>query len=203
MNFKLHCFRFLFVILIAGFAAEHAKGVQGPPIGRPAFSFDAVGSWFGRAVPVDPFCPPGAPGCPVPPEIVMLPTFFADGNFIGIDSNVFLEGSHTTAHGQWRATGPFSVAAGFVFLQSGPNDVFAGAFRLTLQATVITADFLEGHIVGYFFPFTDSAGQTIIDPETGFPDPDPLAPLPDECLPGINNCLGVFEFTLRRISAPK
>ena len=51
----------------------------GPDDRRPVF-LDAVGSWLGRAVPVpgETICPPGAPGCPVPPEIVMIFTVNAE-----------------------------------------------------------------------------------------------------------------------------
>jgi hypothetical protein len=183
----------IFLLSSAGLEAQDQR-----PFVRPPIALDATGSWFGRAVPVDPFCPPGAPGCPVPREIVMLPTFFADGTFIGIDSNVFLEGDHTTAHGQWEATSVDTLGAQFLFLQEGANGVFAGAFRLTLDGEMVTPNLMTGFIVGYFFPFTDPTGAVVIDPETGFPVPDPLGPLPEECLPGLG-CLGRFDFVLRRI----
>jgi len=189
------------VLGVVGLSNSWLEAQGQAPWVRPPIARDAVGSWFGRAVPVDPFCLPGAPGCPVPPEIVMLPTFFADGTFIGIDSNVFLEGDHTTAHGQWEATSFNTLGAQFLFLQEGGNGVFAGAFRLTLDGEMITPDLMTGYIVGYFFPFTDPAGAVVVDPETGFPVPDPLGPLPDECLPQLG-CLGRFDFVLRRIPPP-
>jgi hypothetical protein len=66
---------------------------------------------------------------------------------------------------------------------------------------MITPDLMTGYIVGYFFPFTDPTGAVVVDPETGFPVPDPLGPLPDECLPQLG-CLGRFDFVLRRIPPP-
>ncbi|MCU1329642.1 MAG: hypothetical protein JWN34_5012 [Bryobacterales bacterium] len=79
------------------------------PLGRVnQYSRFAAGSWFGRAIPVPggTICPPGTPGCAVPAEIIMAFTLHADGTFIGIDSSIFPEGSHSTAHGQWAPSGP-------------------------------------------------------------------------------------------------
>jgi hypothetical protein len=174
------------------------------PAVRPPIAFDAVGSWFGRAVPVNPFCAPGSQDCPVPKEIVMLPTFYADGNFVGIDSQTFGGGAHTTAHGEWKLSGPDTVAANFVFLQSGAGNVFVGGFRMRLHGEMVSSNLMTGKINAFFFPFTDENGEVVLDPETGYPSPDPLTPLgefiedPAACNPA-DGCLGFFEFTLRRI----
>jgi hypothetical protein len=176
---------------------------QDRPIVRPAIAFDAVGSWFGRAVPVDPFCEPETQGCPVPKEIVMLPTFYADRNFVGIDSQTFGGGAHTTAHGEWTFNGPGGVKANFVFLQSSDN-VFVGGFRMRLHGQMASPDLMTGKINAFFFPFTDQTGSVVLDPETQYPVPDPLTPLgefiddPANCDPQ-TGCLAVFEFTLRRV----
>jgi len=170
---------------------------------RSPLAFDAIGSWFGRAVPFNPPCEPGTQGCPLPKEIVMLPTFFADGNFIGIDSQTFGGGSHTTAHGQWKLVGRNDVWAEFVFLQSAA-DTFIGGFRMRMKARPTGPNTMVGKINAYFFPFTDASGEVIIDPETGYPNPDPLQPLGDfaedfsGCDPAAG-CVGVFEFTIRRV----
>lgn len=164
-----------------------------------------VGSWFGRAVPMDPWCEIGSAGCPVPPEITMLPTFFADGNFIGIDSQTFGGGAHTTAHGQWVRIGSKTIEANFVFLQSDATDTFVGGFRMRMWAESTGQHTLHGYINAWFFPFTDENGRVVVDPETGFPVPDPLQPLgdfifdPAQCDPSLG-CFGVFEFTVRRVA---
>ncbi len=173
-----------------------------PAIG--AQSDQAVGSFVGRAVVHEPWCVPGTPQCPIPYEIFMLPTFFSDGNFMGIDSNVFL-GDHTEAHGQWIRTGQSTVEANWLFLQSDESGRFAGSFRLRLQAESLDQDNMRGYINAYFIPFTDENGAVIVDPESGFPVPDPLAPVGDfmtdgsECAPALNGCFGVFTFDVRRI----
>jgi hypothetical protein len=161
----------------------------------------AVGSWFGRATPVNPICPPGSAGCPIPHEIVMLPSFFSDGNFIGIDSQVF-SGFHSTAHGKWVRERDDQVSADFMWLQSAPGDLtkFEGAFRVGLTGQLDPRDpnRMIGQITPYFFPFVGPNNLVILSPN-GLPVPDPLgAPLPAACSPAAG-CLGVFQFTLRRI----
>src|SRR5262245_53018720 len=92
---------------------------SGVALAETASSNDAVGSWFGRAaaVPGGTICPPLSPGCPVPPEIIMVFTVNADGTFIGIDSNIFVGGSHSTAHGEWTRATNRSIQAAFTLLQ--------------------------------------------------------------------------------------
>jgi hypothetical protein len=188
-------------VVIGLLSSGSLLAVEKPQI-RPAIGYDAVGSWFGRAVPISPFCEPGSAGCPIPAEIVMLPTFMADGNFIGIDSQTFGGGAHTTAHGQWELINRHAIRANWVFLQSGPGDVFIGGFRMRLQGEMVNPNAMIGKINAFFFPFTDANGAVILDPETGFPDPDPLTPLgdfiedPADCTTG---CLAVFEFLIRRV----
>jgi hypothetical protein len=177
---------------------------QGGQLVRPPIAWDSVGSWFGRAVPIAPFCEPRTPNCPVPHEIVMLPTFFADGNFIGIDSQTFGGGAHTTAHGAWTFRSFQGISANFAFLQSGPGDLFVGGFRMRLQGDLVTPDLMVGRINAWFFPFTDETGAVVLDPDTGHPIPDPLQDLgpfiddPADCNP-LFGCVGVFEFQMRRI----
>lgn len=159
---------------------------------------DAIGSWFGRAVPKDTICPPGAPGCPVPPEIVMIFTVNADGTFIGIDSNIFAGGNHTTAHGQWDRKGPRSIKAEFTLLQSSPAGIFIGGFKNLFNATVVTRDEMHGTIDAHLYNYTDAAGHAIVDAD-GFPTPSPLEPA-SECssTPGCTH-LGTFSFIVRRV----
>ena len=159
---------------------------------------DAVGSWFGRAVPVpgETICVPGSSGCPVPPEIVMIFTVHGDGTFIGIDSNIFAGGDHTTAHGQWVREGQRGIKAEFTLLQSSPGGVFIGGFKNLFNATVVNRDEMQGGIDAHLYNFAN--GATFVDAD-GFPTPSPLAPA-SECVttPGCTH-LGKFSFTVRRV----
>lgn len=161
---------------------------------------DAVGSWFGRAVPVpgETICPPGAPGCPVPPEIVMIFTVNADGNFIGIDSNIFAGGDHTTAHGQWVRDGHRGIKAEFTLLQSSPDGVFIGGFKNLFNATMVSRDEMQGSIDARLYAYTDATGAAIVDGD-GFPTPSPLAPA--SACDTTTGCthLGKFSFLVRRV----
>jgi hypothetical protein len=170
---------------------------------RPPLSFrDAVGSWFGRALPAPGgTCSPGSAGCNVPPEIVMVFTINKDGTFIGIDSNIFTGGTHSTAHGQWTYSGDKSVKAAFTFLQSGPNGVFLGGFKNIFNATVIDADHMEGSIDAYFYQYTTPLGAVIVD-GNGFPNPSPLTP-PEQCATQPRCApFGTFNFKVQRVSVP-
>ena len=172
---------------------------------RPPLSYrDAAGSWFGRALPVAgaTICVPGSTGCGVPPEIVMVFTVNKDGTFIGIDSNIFTGGTHSTAHGQWTYSGDKSIKAAFTFLQSGPNGVFLGGFKNIFNATVIDADHMEGSIDAYFYQYTTPAGAVIVD-SNGFPNPSPLSP-PEQCSSQAPRCsaFGKFAFKVQRVSVP-
>jgi hypothetical protein len=160
----------------------------------------AVGSWFGRAVPVpgETICPPGAPGCPVPPEIVMIFTVHGDGTFIGIDSNIFAGGDHTTAHGQWQRAGSRRIKAEFTLLQSSPEGVFIGGFKNLFTATLVDRDEMQGSIDARLYSYTDATGTTLVDAD-GFPTPNPLAPAAEcDTTPGCTH-LGRFSFTVRRV----
>ena len=161
---------------------------------------DAIGSWWGRAIPVagQTICPAGAPGCPVPKEIVMIFTVHADGTFIGIDSNIFAGGNHSTAHGQWAQSGPSSIHAAFTLLQSSPTGVFIGGFKNLFDARVVSKDELEGGINAFLYNYTDATGATIVD-SSGLPTPSPLG-APSSCVttPGCTY-LGAFSFKVRRM----
>jgi hypothetical protein len=165
----------------------------------PTVFHDAVGSWFGRAVPVpgETICPPGVPGCPVPSEIVMIFTVNADGNFIGIDSNIFAGGDHTTAHGQWVRDGHLGIKAEFTLLQSSPDGVFIGGFKNLFNATLIHRDEMRGSIDARLYNYTDPTGAAIVDAE-GFPTPSPLAPASECATTAGCTHLGKFSFLVRR-----
>ncbi len=177
-----------------------AGAASGSDDQRPRFE-DAVGSWFGRAVPVpgQTICPPGAPGCPVPLEIVMVFTVNADGTFIGIDSNIFAGATHSTAHGQWERKGPRSIKAEFTLLQSAPNGKFIGGFKNLFNATLGSRDEMTGGIDAYLYSYTDPAtGAALVDSD-GFPTPSPLEPA-GECATTAGCAhLGQFSFIVRRV----
>ena len=135
----------------------------------------------------------------------MTPTFYADGIMIGSDSLAF--GSpHTTAHGDWRLTGPGTLEATLVWLQGDPVAGFIGGFRTRYVGERVGPNRIEGYVNVFFFPFVDENGAAILDPATGFPIPDPLTPLGDfivdsaECNPAVNGCIAVLEFVVRRVT---
>lgn len=172
--------------------------------GAPIYE-SAVGSWFGRAVaiPGQTICVPGTPGCAAPPEIIMVFTVNADGTFIGIDSNIFQGGNHSTAHGQWLPSGPNSIKATFTLLQSSPatataQPVFIGGFKNLFEATVIAWDRMEGQIHAYLYSYTDASGRAILD-SNGFPTPNPLSP-PSACTPPSCIPLGSYSFKVQRVA---
>ena len=187
-------------IVVVGLIFGLSKYAGGTTANNPAVFHDAVGSWFGRAVPVpgETICPPGVPGCPVPSEIVMIFTVHADGTFIGIDSDIFAGGDHTTAHGQWVRDGHRGIKAEFTLLQSSPDGAFIGGFKNLFEAALITRDEMRGSIDARLYSYTDASGAAIVD-EDGFPTPSPLAPA-SECATTFGCAhLGRFSFLVRRV----
>jgi hypothetical protein len=188
------------VMMVAGVAAFLFSGALQAQSGG-ATSRDAIGSWFGRAVADQVICTPGSPGCPVPAEIIMVFTVNADGSFIGIDSNIFAGGNHSTAHGEWVATPPNGIKANFTLLQSSPTGVFIGGFKNVFEATAVESDKLEGKITAYLYAYTDASGKAIIGPD-GLPTPNPLSP-PEQCATQAGcTSLGTFKFIAKRVKAP-
>jgi hypothetical protein len=163
-----------------------------------------IGSWFGRATPVDPFCEPGSEGCPLPAEIIMTPTFFADGVFMGSDHLTFFT-PRTAGHGSWIHTSNKTMEATMVIIQADDAGNFIGAFRVRFAGELVSQDLLEGLVNVHFFPFVDVEGNVVLDPDNGHPIPDPLTPLGEfitdsaNCSPAMG-CLGLYEFSVRRIT---
>ena len=163
-----------------------------------------VGSWFGRATPIDPFCEPGSEGCPLPAEIIMTPTFFADGLFMGSDHLTFFT-PRTAGHGAWIHTGKNTMEATMVIIQADDAGDFTGAFRVRFAGELVSKDLLEGLVNVHFFPFVDTEGNVVLDPQTGHPIPDPLTPLGEFITDSVNcspaaGCLGLYEFSVRRVT---
>jgi hypothetical protein len=137
--------------------------------------FNPVGTWFGNAKPI----PPAPPG--IFPEVVMNPTFFEDGNVIANDSQE-LNAGHTTAHGTWVRTGPYSIQVTFVWIQRDNSPTgYAGATKVRMNAHVVPPN--TGKMLG-----TISAVLFL-------PGTDPLDPQDKGGIP-----LGVFQIEqLRRV----
>ena len=120
----------------------------------------AVGSWFGNALPDDPQTSPF-------PEVVMTPTFFADGNVIANDSHE-LTNPHVTSHGNWVVTGPDQIHATFLWMNLtgdegiAPNG-FVGSFKVRLDGAVdpLTPDVMTGTVAAWLFP----PGTDPLDPD--------------------------------------
>ena len=111
------------------------------------YMFNPVGTWYGNAKPLV---------LPNPlTEVVMIPTFFADGNVIANDSHETTN-PHTTAHGRWYATGPYSMTATFIWmnLDSKASNGLGGFFKIRLNgyAKLPNQDSLAGTLDVWFFP---------------------------------------------------
>lgn len=190
------------ILLLAPSALTPSAFAQNDWSRRAPNYFDVSGSWFGRAVPQNPFCTPGSEGCPLPKEIVMIFTFNDDHTFIGIDSNIFAGGNHSTAHGQWTPRWPADVDATFTLLQSDAKGVFIGGFKNLFSAHLTETNKMEGFIDAYLYLYTRPDGSVITDAD-GLPTPSPLDP-PSLCDPS-KGCvpLGKFTFKARRVTVQK
>ena len=160
-------------------------------------SIRAVGSWWGRAIPSKTVCTKAQdPTCPVPSEIIMVFTIHEDHTFIGIDSNIFSGGSHSTAHGTWATFPTDQIKARFTLLQSAPNGVFIGGFTNLFAATLTDDDNMVGTIDAYLYLYTNPDGSSVIGAD-GLPTPSPLdAP---KCAAPTCQALGIFSFKAKRV----
>jgi hypothetical protein len=190
-------------LLLCGMTVAFAPTASAAEPNNTATNRDAIGSWFGRAVPVPgkTICQPGSPGCTVPPEVLMVFTIHADGTMVAMDSN-FFAASHTTAHGQWYFTGPTKIRAAFSFMQSGADGKFMGSFTNQFEATVVDPDRMEGVIDAYLYAYVGRNGLATVDAD-GFPTPNPLSP--SQACATTPGCvaLGQFSFKIRRIAPPQ
>src|SRR5262249_61545332 len=87
----------------------------------PTQGHAAVGSYFGKAIELcatgvaPSACAFGNPAL----ALMMTPTLYSDGMFIGNDSFAIGQapfGPHTTAHGQWIATSATEFTADYTFM---------------------------------------------------------------------------------------
>lgn len=182
------------------FAAAHEAAAQATPI-KPQASTNsrAVGSWFGRAIPSNTVCTKAQdPSCPVPNEIIMVYTVNEDRTFIGIDSNIFAGGSHSTAHGEWGPYGPNAIKARFTLLQQAPNGTFLGGFTNLFQGNMTDDDTMEGTLDAHLYLYTNASGAAVIGAD-GLPTPSPLdAPT---CVAPLCQHLGIFSFKAKRVKS--
>jgi hypothetical protein len=190
------------VLMILGAAVGVAGTLQAQGLQSLELSGSnlAVGSWFGRAIPVPgkTVCVAGTAGCAVPNEIIMVFTIMGDGTFIGIDSNIFKGGTHTTAHGQWVSRGYGVVHATFTLLQE-TGTLFIGGFKNIFDATLSDSNNMTGTINAFLYLYTDANGNAVVSPSTGLPTPNPLSPTAlcattTGCVP-----LGEFTFIAERV----
>ena len=130
------------------------------PISTPIVDELAIGSWFGNALPDDPQTSPF-------PEVVMTPTFFADGNVIANDSHE-LTNPHVTSHGNWVVSGPNQIHATFLWMNLtgdegiAPNG-FVGSFKVRIDGAVDPnfPDQMTGTVAAVLFP----PGTDPLDPD--------------------------------------
>lgn len=168
-----------------------------------------VGSWLGFA---EQLCATGDSTCPEV-SLFMTPTLIADGNFYGDDSLVLGGppfGPHTTAHGQWIATGPRSFIADYVFMLAGTAATNITALRFRWQASMVSPTEMEGYVNIYFgpemplswtnlatsqFPTLPSALQYFLTPQPNFYTD------PSNCSGGpANGCPYIFKFNIGRVA---
>ena len=205
--------------------------------GKKKDQSDPIGAWIGiaRACPADPvtdspvhaaFCNAICNGTCVntgllPPEIVLMPTIFEDGNLVEDDAaQIGITGTasnyHTTAHGRWTQSdndglvnrpGTDRIKGMFVWLGSGGQ--FTNSVR-TRFVTYFDSDTPDA-MLGYIQPYTTAlavGGQVVVQPTNPanplagnhVPATDPAAPLPAGCVVA-NGCLGTYHFVIRRVRA--
>ncbi len=111
----------------------------------------AVGSWFGKVVETcigDPATNCAGLGLPAI-SFFMMPSFNADGNFLGNDSLAVGSapfGPHTTAHGQWVPTSRTELVADSVFLLPAPVAGSVSAVHLKYLATITETGTMVGYV---------------------------------------------------------
>lgn len=172
----------------------------------------AVGSWFGRAIEVcrdtdDPNT--NCNGLGPAFGLFMTPTLTSDGVFLGNDSLSIAGapfGPHTTAHGQWVATGPKTFIADYVFMLPVGLPGLVGGVRFRWDAKVVDANTIVGYVNLYFqpplslewdplgtdeFPVFPAAANGLVTSPIG------IVKDPDECTTG--GCPVVFKFTIKRV----
>jgi hypothetical protein len=112
------------------------------------YMFNPVGTWYGNAKPAS--LPSALP------EVVMFPTFLADGNVIANDSIEIVSPPHGTAKGRWVSTGPYSIQATFYWIQLDSKAVngFGGVWKIRLWGTakVPNIDSMGGTLSAWYFP---------------------------------------------------
>ncbi len=129
-------------------SAQYMPGLAAGPV--------CIGSWYGKAIPLSPETSPF-------PEVIMTPTFFADGNVIANDSHE-LTHPHATAHGSWVTTGLGTMRAVFVWmnLSAEGSNGFEGTFKVVLNGRISTTDpdVMLGTLHAYLYP----VGLNPLDP---------------------------------------
>jgi hypothetical protein len=170
-----------------------------------------VGAWFGFA---QELCATGDTTCPQA-SLFMTPSIFADGNFIGNDDFAIGGppfGPHTTAHGQWVATGPDSITVDYVFMLPGTTATNVTALRFRWLATVTSPTTMQGYVNIFFgpemplswtalsanqFPTIPTQQQFFLTPPTTFYNN------PANCSGGpAANCPLIFKFSIARVAPP-
>jgi hypothetical protein len=199
-------------IFVFGLIATVSSGVSQA---QGLFNFEGhtpwVGSWFGFA---QELCATGDATCPQA-SLFMTPTIYADGNFIGNDSFAIGGppfGPHTTAHGQWTATGPDGFTADYVFMLPGTAATNVTALRFRWVATLTSPTSMQGYVNIYFgpqlplswtplaantFPTLPSALSFFLTPPTTFYNS------PSTCPGGpAAGCPLIFVFSIGRVAPP-
>lgn len=154
-------------------------------------------------------------------EVTMMPELFADGNVVATDHATLLDG-HPIGQGRWEPAGQTTIGgktynkvqASFMWFQPRPPQEvdprnpwskFAGMAhpRFVLYLDPANPDEVRGYLQPFLFSITDRFGQVNLQPNTPYPTPDPIAPLPATCDPTATAsnpyCFGTFMFVIRRV----
>ena len=174
-----------------------------------------VGSWFGKAVQL---CVSAAPSACVGgnPAITLLmtPSLYGDGNFLGNDSLTLGGapfGPHTTAHGSWTPTSSTAFVTDYAFMlptfPPPPGGPTIQGLRFRWSGNVINPNTTVGFVNIYFstpipltwqgllgneFPTFPAEANSIVTTPVG------VVTDPTTCTqPG---CPLVFKFTIKRVA---
>ena len=122
-----------------------------------------VGSWFGRALPDDPSTSPFS-------ELVMTPTFMADGTIIANDAHE-LTSVHGTSHGHWVTTGPNTIHSTFIWLSLSAEKAngFTGMVKVLLFGRIDPSN--PDRMIGKVYPvlFPEGTDALVADDADGIP----------------------------------
>ena len=197
-------------IFAVGLMTAAASGVS---LAQGLYNFAGPHPWVGSYIGfAEQLCAAGDSTCPEVP-LFMTPTLTSDGIFLGNDSLALGGppfGPHTTAHGQWVATGPQSFIADYVFMLPGTAANNITALRFRWQAFMVSPTLMSGYVNIFFGPQLPIAWGSLtpgtfptLPAATAFflTPPATFYTDPTKCPGGpAKGCPFIFEFTVGRVA---